>query len=211
MMGELSGLPSEAALERAHETLQYVGLGEARYRTLEAFSLGMKQMAKLAQAIVHAPKISFLDEPDQRPRSAGAREDDPARQGDPGLGQAQIILSSHLLRDVEECCDEVLVLKDGKIAFHGNLEKSAAHNEVPAGRNARRRAGRSRRRPRRSAARARCSRRAVSRWSCPSPSRCAISTGSPASSSFRSGGSTTSAIRSRTSSSRPMEDPRGRV
>ncbi|HEU4433010.1 MAG TPA: ABC transporter ATP-binding protein, partial [Pyrinomonadaceae bacterium] len=55
LMGELSGLPSEAALERAHEALFYVGLGEARYRRLETYSLGMKQLAKLAQAIVHGP------------------------------------------------------------------------------------------------------------------------------------------------------------
>src|SRR5580658_588871 len=60
---ELSGLPAEQALERAHEALFYVGLGEARYRKLGAFSLGMKQMAKLAQAIVHGPRLVILDEP----------------------------------------------------------------------------------------------------------------------------------------------------
>src|SRR5215475_2092489 len=63
LMAELSGLPSEAALERAHEALFYVGLGEARYRKLGTYSLGMKQLAKLAQAIVHGPKLIFLDEP----------------------------------------------------------------------------------------------------------------------------------------------------
>ena len=128
MMGELSGLPGEAALERAHETLQYVGLGEARYRTLEGFSLGMKQMAKLAQAIVHAPKILFLDEPtnglDPPARARMIRLVKEIRDS----GQAQIVLSSHLLRDVEECCDEVLVLKDGKIAFTGNLEEERRAN-----------------------------------------------------------------------------------
>ena len=128
MMGELSGLPPEAALERAHETLQYVGLGEARYRTLEGFSLGMKQMAKLAQAIVHAPKILFLDEPtnglDPPARARMLRLVKEIRDS----GQAQIVLSSHLLRDVEECCDEVLVLKAGRIAFHGNLEEERRAN-----------------------------------------------------------------------------------
>jgi ABC-2 type transport system ATP-binding protein len=128
MMGELSGLPPEAALERAHETLQYVGLGEARYRTLESFSLGMKQMAKLAQAIVHAPKILFLDEPtnglDPPARARMIRLVKEIRDS----GQAQIVLSSHLLRDVEECCDEALVLKDGRIAFHGNLEEERRAN-----------------------------------------------------------------------------------
>jgi ABC-2 type transport system ATP-binding protein len=128
LLAEVSGLPPGAALERAHETLQYVGLGEARYRTLEGFSLGMKQMAKLAQAIVHAPKILFLDEPtnglDPPARARMLRLVKEIRDS----GQAQIVLSSHLLRDVEECCDEVLVLKDGKIAFHGNLEEERKAN-----------------------------------------------------------------------------------
>src|SRR5262245_52388718 len=63
MMAELSGLPPEAAMERAHETLFYVGLGEARYRKLGTYSLGMKQMAKLAVAIVHGPHKMIMDEP----------------------------------------------------------------------------------------------------------------------------------------------------
>ena len=63
LMAELSGLAARAALERAHEALFYVGLGEARYRTLDTYSLGMKQLAKLAQAIVHGPRLIFLDEP----------------------------------------------------------------------------------------------------------------------------------------------------
>ncbi len=63
MLGELSGLPSEAALERAHEVLFYVGLGEARYRRLGTYSLGMRQLAKLAQALVHGPRLVILDEP----------------------------------------------------------------------------------------------------------------------------------------------------
>ena len=63
IMGELSGLPQRVALEKAHEVLFHVGLGEARYRTLGTYSLGMKQMAKLAQAIVHGPRLLFLDEP----------------------------------------------------------------------------------------------------------------------------------------------------
>ena len=63
LMGELSGLPEEIALEKAHEALFHVGLGEARYRELRTYSLGMKQMAKLAQAIVHGPELFVLDEP----------------------------------------------------------------------------------------------------------------------------------------------------
>lgn len=128
LMGELSGLPPEAALERAHEALFYVGLGEARYRKLETYSLGMKQLAKLAQAIVHGPRLIFLDEP-----TNGL--DPPARLRMIKLireirdsGQAQIVLSSHLLLDVEECCDEILILRDGQIAVYCNLEEERKSN-----------------------------------------------------------------------------------
>ncbi|MFM8395614.1 MAG: ABC transporter ATP-binding protein, partial [Acidobacteriota bacterium] len=121
LMGELSGLPPEAALERAHEALFYVGLGEARYRKVGTYSLGMKQLAKLAQAIVHGPRLIFLDEP-----TNGL--DPPARKRMLELireirdsGKTQIVLSSHLLRDVEECCDEILILKDGQIAANCDL------------------------------------------------------------------------------------------
>jgi len=128
LMAELSGLPPEAALERAHEALFYVGLGEARYRRLETYSLGMKQLAKLAQAIVHGPKLIFLDEP-----TNGL--DPPARLRMIKLireirdsGKAQILLSSHLLVDVEECCDEILILRDGQIAVYCNLEEERKSN-----------------------------------------------------------------------------------
>ena len=129
LMGELSGLPSDAALERAHEALFYVGLGEARYRSVDTYSLGMKQLAKLAQAIVHGPRLLFLDEP-----TNGL--DPPARQRMIRLireirdsGKANIILSSHLLRDVEECCEEILVLKEGRIAVYCNLEEERKANQ----------------------------------------------------------------------------------
>ncbi|MEJ7708542.1 MAG: ABC transporter ATP-binding protein [Pyrinomonadaceae bacterium] len=128
LMGELSGLPPDSALERAHEALFYVGLGEARYRTLDTYSLGMKQLAKLAQAVVHAPRLLFLDEP-----TNGL--DPPARQRMLELirqirdsGRAHIILSSHLLRDVEESCEEILVLKAGRIAVYCNLEEERKAN-----------------------------------------------------------------------------------
>ena len=128
MMAELSGLPRAAALERTHEALYCVGLGEARYRNLETYSLGMKQRAKLAQAMVHGPRLLFLDEP-----TNGL--DPPAREQMVRLireirdsGEVQIVLSSHLLRDVEECCDEVLILKQGGIAHHCNLEEERREN-----------------------------------------------------------------------------------
>lgn len=128
LMAELSGVPAEAALERAHEALFYVGLGEARYRNLDTYSLGMKQLAKLAQAIVHGPRLIFLDEP-----TNGL--DPPARARMLKLireirdsGQANIVISSHLLRDVEESCEEILILKDGRIATYCNLEEERRSN-----------------------------------------------------------------------------------
>ena len=128
MMAELTGIPSGVALERAHEALFYVGLGEARYRNVETFSQGMKQSVKLAQAIVHGPRLLFLDEP-----TNGL--DPPARLRMLRLireivtdGQIHLMLSSHLLRDVEQCCEEVLILKQGEIAVYCNLEEERRAN-----------------------------------------------------------------------------------
>jgi ABC-2 type transport system ATP-binding protein len=128
LMAELSGLPPADAMERAHEALFYVGLGEARYRKLESYSQGMKQQAKLAQAIVHGPKLLFLDEP-----TNGL--DPPHRlrmlqliQEIRDSGKIHLILSSHLLRDVDDCCDEVLILKDGEVATYCNLEEERRAN-----------------------------------------------------------------------------------
>jgi ABC-2 type transport system ATP-binding protein len=129
MMAELSGLPPEAALERAHEALFCVGLAEARYRELGTYSLGMKQLAKLAQAIAHGPKLLILDEP-----TNGL--DPPARQRMIRMirdvrdsRQLQIVLCSHLLRDVEDTCEEVLILNQGRIAHYSNLEEERKANK----------------------------------------------------------------------------------
>jgi ABC-2 type transport system ATP-binding protein len=128
MMGELSGLPPDMALERAHEALFYVGLAEARYRKLGTYSLGMKQLAKLAQAIVHGPKLLILDEPtnglDPSARQRMIRMIKDIRDGK----EMRIVLCSHLLRDVEDTCDEVLILKQGRIAHYSNLDEERRAN-----------------------------------------------------------------------------------
>lgn len=128
MMAELSGLPAGAALERAHEALFYVGLGEARYRKLGTYSLGMKQLAKLAQAIVHGPKLLILDEPtnglDPSARQRMIRLIREVRDS----GELHLVLCSHLLRDVEETCDEVVILKHGRIVHISNLEEERRAN-----------------------------------------------------------------------------------
>jgi ABC-2 type transport system ATP-binding protein len=128
LMAELAGLPPGEAMERAHEAFFYVGLGEARYRDIGTYSQGMKQLTKLAQAIAHGPKLLFLDEP-----TNGL--DPPARQRMIQLiqevrdrGELRLLLSSHLLRDVEETCDQVIILKDGQIAAFCNLEEERRAN-----------------------------------------------------------------------------------
>ena len=128
MMGELSGLPTGVALERAHEALFYVGLAEARYRRVGTYSLGMKQLVKLAQAIVHGPKLLILDEPtnglDPSARQRMIRMIRDMRD----TGQVRILLCSHLLRDVEDICDEVLILKNGRIAHYSDLNQERSAN-----------------------------------------------------------------------------------
>jgi ABC-2 type transport system ATP-binding protein len=128
MMAELSGLPPSEALERTHEAFYYVGLGEARYRNLGTYSLGMKQMAKLAQAIAHGPKLIFLDEPtnglDPAARVRMIKLIREIRE----TRDIHLIISSHLLRDVEECCQEVLILKNGQVAAYCDLEKERRSN-----------------------------------------------------------------------------------
>src|SRR5436309_16138564 len=102
-MAEISGLPAREAMERAHEAFFYVGLGEVRYRKVGTYSLGMKQLVKLAQALVHGPRLLLLDEP-----TNGL--DPEARQRMLQLvreihdtGKVHIVISTHLLRDIEDC------------------------------------------------------------------------------------------------------------
>jgi ABC-2 type transport system ATP-binding protein len=128
MMAELSGLPPELALERAHETLFYVGLGEARYRQLGTYSLGMKQMAKLAVSIVHGPRMVILDEPTNGLDPAGRLRMIQLVREIRDTQDVNLIVSSHLLRDIEEFCDEVMIMKDGLIATYCNLEEERRAN-----------------------------------------------------------------------------------
>ena len=119
--GQLAGLPRSDAMQRAHEVLYYVGLGEARYRNLETYSTGMKQRIKLAQALVHDPELLFLDEPTNGMDPKGRDEmldlvaDLATRKG------VNVILSSHLLPDVEATCDRVVVMHQGAIATQGAI------------------------------------------------------------------------------------------
>ncbi len=119
--GELSGLPRPAAMQRAHAALYYANLEDKRYQPVAGYSTGMKQRVKLAQALVHDPELLFLDEPtnglDPRGRDEMLELIDelPARRG------CAIILSTHLLPDVEKLCDHVVMLHQGELQFSGTL------------------------------------------------------------------------------------------
>ena len=119
--GELAGLPRVDAMQRAHEVLFYVGLGEARYRNVETYSTGMKQRIKLAQALVHDPDLLFLDEPTNGMDPKG-RDEMLALVRDLTHNKGvNLILSSHLLPDVEYTCESVVVMDKGRIAAQGPI------------------------------------------------------------------------------------------
>src|SRR5687768_7301192 len=120
--GQLAGLPKADAMQRAHETLFYVGLGEARYRNLETYSTGMKQRIKLAQALVHDPDLLFLDEPTNGMDPKGRDEMLELIRDLAHNKGVNLILSSHLLPDVEYTCDRVVVVDKGSIAAAGPID-----------------------------------------------------------------------------------------
>ena len=121
--GELYGMPRKQALRRAHEVLTYLDLDDARYRKLEEYSTGMKQRLKLAQALVHDPPALLLDEPTSGMDPAG-------REGMLDLllrlgkehGKA-ILLSTHLLGDIDQVCDAVVILHQGRILCQGPVQE----------------------------------------------------------------------------------------
>src|SRR5215831_4959874 len=129
---QLCGLPFQAARQRAHEMLDFVGMGQERYRKADTYSTGMKQRLKLAQAIVHDPEIVFLDEP---------------TNGLDPKGQAQIlelieslwrnygitvILSSHLLHDVDRICEQIIIIARGRVLVHDTLQNLKARRRGAA-------------------------------------------------------------------------------
>jgi ABC-2 type transport system ATP-binding protein len=121
--GELSGLPRTEAMQRAHAALYYAGLEEKRYQPIDGYSTGMKQRVKLAQALVHDPEILFLDEPtnglDPRSRDEMLHliTELPERRG------CAIVLSTHLLPDVERVCDHAVIMHQGRIRFVGSIDE----------------------------------------------------------------------------------------
>jgi ABC-2 type transport system ATP-binding protein len=128
--GELAGMPPEQAIRRAHEVLEYCGLGEARYREVETYSTGMKQRIKLAQALVHGPKLLFLDEPTNGIDPQGRDEMlDLIRDVSHGKGLS-VVVSSHLLPDIERTCDSVIVMRGGQVMRQGSLQELSQTTEL---------------------------------------------------------------------------------
>jgi ABC-2 type transport system ATP-binding protein len=119
--GELSGLPAADAMQRAHEVLYYVGLGEARYRNVETYSTGMKQRIKLAQALVHDPDLLLLDEPTNGMDPNGREEMLALVRDIAHNKRISLILSSHVMPDVESVCDAVVVMNRGEVVMQGPI------------------------------------------------------------------------------------------
>jgi ABC-2 type transport system ATP-binding protein len=121
-MGQISGLQRSDALPRCHEMLDFVGLGEERYRPISSYSTGMKQRVKLAQAIVHDPKILFLDEPTNGMDPQG-REDMLSLIGKIRESDKTILVSTHILDDLEGVSDHAIVIGDGRLITQGNMRE----------------------------------------------------------------------------------------
>ncbi len=120
-MARMSGIPASAARERAAETLRHVGLFEERYRPMSGYSTGMKQRVKLAQSLVHDPRLLFLDEPTNGLDPQGRDEmlDLVERTG--GEFGVSIIMSSHLLSEIERICERLIVIDEGRIVRAGTI------------------------------------------------------------------------------------------
>ena len=119
--GQLSGMPMHLARQRTHEILDLVGMGQERYRPVDTYSTGMRQRVKLAQALVHDPEVVFLDEPTNGLDPSG-REFILKLIGslwrDLGIS---VVMSSHLLRDIERVCDRVVIIGHGRLLEHESI------------------------------------------------------------------------------------------
>jgi ABC-2 type transport system ATP-binding protein len=122
-MGELSGMPRQEAMKRAHEVLFYVGLEESRYRFVEEYSAGMRQRLKLAQSIVHDPKLIFLDEPTSGLDPQGRKEILELIMDISSKKDIQVLISSHILPDIEQTCSYVVILNKGELAAEGRISE----------------------------------------------------------------------------------------
>ena len=119
---QLCGIPFQAARQRAHEMLDFVGMGQERYRKIDTYSTGMKQRLKLAQALVHDPEIVFLDEPTNGLDPKGQVQILDLVQSLWKEHRISVILSSHLLHDVDRICEQIIIIARGKVLVHDSLQ-----------------------------------------------------------------------------------------
>jgi ABC-2 type transport system ATP-binding protein len=121
-MGQISGVKSASAIQRTHEVLDFVNLGEERYRKISSYSTGMKQRVKLAQALAHDPPLLLLDEPTNGMDPAG-REEMLSLISDIGQAGKTVLLSSHILDEVQRICGHVTILHQGRLRGEGSVEE----------------------------------------------------------------------------------------
>ena len=125
-MAQINGLPRSAARERTAETMRHVGLFEERYREIRGYSTGMKQRVKLAQALVHDPRILFLDEPTNGLDPAGRDEMlDLVHRTGTEFG-ISIVMASHLLGEIERVCEHLVVIDGGHLMRSGPIREFTA-------------------------------------------------------------------------------------
>jgi ABC-2 type transport system ATP-binding protein len=129
---QLCGLPFQAARQRTHEMLDFVGMGQERYRKIDTYSTGMKQRLKLAQAIVHDPEIVFLDEPTNGLDPRGQAQILELVQSLWKVFGITVVLSSHLLHDVDQICEQIIIIARGKVLVHDSLENLKARKRGAA-------------------------------------------------------------------------------
>lgn len=127
-LGMISGMVSRDAIQRSHEMLDFVGIGEERYRPIKSYSTGMKQKVKLAQAIVHDPELLFLDEPTSGMDPRG-REEMLSLVTEMASSEKTIVVSSHILEDIERICDYAVIIDNGKLVRSGEMTTLLAGEE----------------------------------------------------------------------------------
>ena len=120
--GELLGMNPSVAMQRAHEVLEYVGLKDQRYRKTSTFSTGMKQACKLATSIIHDPELLIADEPTNGLDSEARRFMMETLTQIIRQGNRSMIMASHLMGDVENVCDRIVMLHKGKLIAQGKIE-----------------------------------------------------------------------------------------
>jgi ABC-2 type transport system ATP-binding protein len=129
---QLCGLPFQAARQRAHEMLDFVGMGQERYRKADTYSTGMRQRLKLAQAIVHDPEIVFLDEPTNGLDPKGQAQILDLVQSLWKVYGITVVVSSHLLQDVDKICEQIIIIARGRVLVHDTLENLKARKRGAA-------------------------------------------------------------------------------